>query len=167
MITRVLLISVIVITAFALGCGDDGCKCSLYNHIYHTSLPLHCDYDTIYLFFADSEYYRAPISYSTYPASEMVDSFIVVINAYGQTPVKDMKPNIDRLWQGDSLAIWYSYQWSQIDSFFYEPSAGATKNSIDRCSCPTGEPVRIDYIEIRHAPGMTFIVDPYVKYSLY
>ena len=164
MISRVLSVSFIIVAALVLGCGnDDGCKCTLYNQIYHKHLQFHCDYDTVYLFFADSEYYRVPISYFTYSSSYMVDSFTVIINAYGQTVVKDMEPYVDRLWRGDSLAIWYSYRWSRIDSFFSESSTANAKNGIDRCSCPPGLPVRIDYIEIRHAPGITFIVDPYVR----
>jgi hypothetical protein len=155
---------IVVAVCILSGCGDDtGVGCTTYNHIYKDRLPFHCDFDSISIFFVAEHQYWVPISHALWESSHMADSLIVTIHAYGQSSDPNSKPNIEYVWYSDSLVIWYAYTRSRIEEQFDREGTLLSGRGIDLHTCPSLEPLRIDYVEILHSQGMKVYVDENVR----
>jgi hypothetical protein len=157
--SKILVVALTIIVKLSACNGDGpGGVCHEYSHVVTERLEFATNLDTVNIFLAAMEKYEAPISYTITEDSELSDTLIVDINAYGKSMMPDPYPFSGHVWYSDSLVIWFSarpYHQEYLDLIFRQ--AGRTP------PCPDIWYYMIDYIEVHHSDDIMVRIDVDVK----
>lgn len=130
------------------GCEDEedivGCK--LYNHIFDDYIGVGTEHDTVYVFFAADLYdeYSAPLTFSFWLSSGLIDSIGLDLSVYGVSYTEDPEPYMEIEWRSDTLLVWYSGSPPRFDIIDFQ---GLRAPATPPCPMPY---YRIDHVIIRH-----------------
>ena len=157
---NVLFLTAFICVSLIYSCDDPPPTggCPIYNHVFIDELHFSVQYDSISLFFCAGEFYPAPIGINRIEDTQLTDSLIIYIHAYGRSYMKEPNPFSGSVWYADSLVVWYSgYGFSEV---LIETHFGPINRTPP---CPDINEYWIDFIQLRYPEDLSVTIDSIVR----